>query len=219
MPHLEFTFCGERLRAFGSGALHWPRRRLLAVADLHLGKSERMARTGGSLLPPYETMETLSRLAADAKKAQPETVLCLGDSFDDALAGALPADAECALREIADGRQWIWISGNHDAETTRTDGIQAASCRFPPLEFRHVASPGADCEISGHYHPKIAISAKGGRVVRPCFLVDGRRVILPAYGLYTGGLHCHLPPLSDLIDPGATAIMTGPNPAELPVPK
>lgn len=108
-------FDGQRLEARASGALFWPARRWLIVADLHLGKSERMARRGGPLLPPYETLATLDRLQAEIDATDPAQVVSLGDAFDDDAAGrALPDDLCHRLRAMAQGRAWVWVSGNHD---------------------------------------------------------------------------------------------------------
>ena len=125
MDEQDITLAGARLTARASGALWWPAERLLCVADLHLGKSERLARRGGTLLPPYETAETLDRLAAEIAALAPARVVCLGDSFDDCAAGAALAPADAArLTALMAGRDWIWIAGNHDPG--------AAGARRPP---------------------------------------------------------------------------------------
>ena len=111
----DFTFCGARLKALGSGALCWPGESLLVVSDLHLGKSERRARLGEAPLPPYETRDTLDRLERDLRMAKPATVICLGDSFDDNQAAmALPEPEKLRINALQAGRRWIWIEGNHD---------------------------------------------------------------------------------------------------------
>ncbi|NNL19085.1 MAG: metallophosphoesterase, partial [Boseongicola sp.] len=108
-------FQGEDLQLRRSGALFWPARKMLTVSDLHLGKSERIARRAGTLLPPYETTETLTRLSDEIAETQPEVVLCLGDSFDDAIAAtSLDESHLSTLQRIQAGRRWIWIEGNHD---------------------------------------------------------------------------------------------------------
>ena len=110
-----FAFAGTMLTARASGALWWAEARLLCVADLHLGKSERLARRGGTLLPPYETAETLARLAAEIAALSPAAVVCLGDSFDDGAAGrALAPEDAARLAALVAGRDWTWIAGNHD---------------------------------------------------------------------------------------------------------
>ncbi|MEM6439276.1 MAG: ligase-associated DNA damage response endonuclease PdeM [Pseudomonadota bacterium] len=209
-PHHRFDFAGTKLEARTSGALWWPERRWLVVSDLHLGKSERMARRGGALLPPYETAETLARLAAEAAATEPACVLCLGDSFDDLDAQAGLGEAEGArLAAMAAGRRWIWIAGNHDPGPLALAGEHRAELREGPLVFRHeaAAEPGGG-EVSGHYHPKARLVASGRRVSRACFVVSGPRLILPAFGCYTGGLDVRAPALAR-IAPSGTALLTG----------
>ena len=211
-----FSLAGVQLVALGSGALHWPGAELLCVSDLHLGKSGRAARRGAAALPPYETRDTLLRLEADLDATGARTVVCLGDSFDDATAAqALPDDEKLWITRLQAGRNWIWIAGNHDPGPVSMGGSHLAELPRPPLCFRHVARPGASGEVSGHYHPKASIALRGRRIARPCFLLDSDRVILPAYGSYTGGLDCRDPALCGLMRPEALAILTGtpPRPA------
>lgn len=215
-----FAFAGTTLHALGSGALYWPEQRLLTVSDLHLGKSERIARRSGLQLPPYETAETLSRLEADIEATGAAQVLCLGDSFDD-LAAALSLTEEEVLwlTRLQAGRRWIWVEGNHDPGPLALGGEHLAVLSLGPLTFRHIAVPGASAEVSGHYHPKASLSARGRSITRPCFLVDGDRLILPAYGAYTGGLRSRDPELCTLMRPGALAILTGTTPRAIPMPR
>lgn len=218
MNGYDFTLAGARLSALGTGALWWADAGLLAVADLHLGKAERIARRGGTLLPPYETAETLARLEADIARSAPRTVICLGDTFDDdAAAGALPADAQDRLLRLMAGRRWIWITGNHDPGPVALGGAHHASFAEGALTFRHIAQPEERGEVSGHYHPKMRLSVGGRRVSRACFLADDARVILPAYGAYTGGLAADAPVLDDLMGRAAVAILTGPQACPVPL--
>ena len=217
MAGYGFDLAGERLVARGSGALWWPEARALVVSDLHLGKSERLARRGGTLLPPYEGRETLGRLDAEVAALAPATVVCLGDSFDD-LAAAEEAEEEVLwLARLAAGRRWIWIAGNHDPGPLALSGEHLGQWEAGRLRFRHSAEAGTEAgEVSGHYHPKAALP--GGRA-RPCFLIDGRRAVLPAFGAYTGGLRCSDPALDGLMAPGALAVLTGPHPLAFPMPR
>lgn len=208
----DFDLAGARLTALASGALWWKSERLLVVSDLHLGKSDRIARGGGALLPPYEVADTLSRLDAAITALSPATVICLGDSFDDIAASGLPEEQTLWLTRMMAGRRWIWIEGNHDPGPLGLGGEHRAELRFGPLAFRHIAQADAAGEVSGHYHPKARVAGQS----RPCFLLDGSRVILPAFGTYTGGLSCAAPVLAGLMAPGALAVLTGR--AALPVP-
>ena len=217
---MNFDFCGASLTALPSGALHWRDAGLLVVSDLHMGKAERIARRTGAMFPPYEIDETLDRLAADIALTGPERVICLGDSFDDlAAALTLTAPQIARLGDLVAGRHWTWIEGNHDPGPTHFGGEHQAEWVEGPLTFRHIATDGAVGEISGHYHPKAQINARGRSITRPAFIFDAARLILPAYGTYTGGLYTHSPVISRLMAPNAQAILTGRTPCRLPMPR
>ena len=210
MNGYEFTLAGAPLLALGSGALFWPAQNLLCVSDLHLGKSGRRGSLGEAILPPYETRDTLNRLAADLALTQARTVICLGDSFDDRIAAeALPDSERDWIRTLQAGRRWVWIEGNHDPGPVDMAGTHLAELPLPPLSFRHIARSGGSGEVSGHYHPKATVSVRGRRISRPAFLVDSDRVIMPAYGTYTGGLRASDPALTTLMRTEAIAVMTG----------
>ncbi|MFW8596193.1 ligase-associated DNA damage response endonuclease PdeM [Cribrihabitans neustonicus] len=216
MTGYEFSFCGAQLTALGSGALWWAEAQTLCVSDLHLGKAERHARRGGSALPPYETRDTLMRLAAALEQTRAACVICLGDSFDDdAAAHALPEAERQQLLALMQDRRWIWIEGNHDPAPPCFGGEHAGELALGPLTFRHIAARDAQGEVSGHYHPKARLRG----TVRPAFLVDEARLILPAFGTYTGGLYTSAPVLAGLMGPRALAVLTGPRPLAMPMPR
>lgn len=219
MNAYAFDLCGAALRMLPSGALWWAAEDSLVVADLHLGKSERIARRSGRMLPPYETRDTLARLEADIAALRPAQVVCLGDSFDDDAARDGLGEAEASwIRRLQAGRDWVWITGNHDPAADSLGGAAVAELRRGPLVLRHVAERQAAGELSGHYHPKARLALRGRSISRPCLLVDARRAILPAYGTYTGGLDWRAPALAALFDRGGRAILTGPAPCAVPLP-
>jgi DNA ligase-associated metallophosphoesterase len=220
MKGYDFTLAGAQLTALGSGALWWPHEQLVVVSDLHLGKSERIARRGGASLPPYDTRDTLNRLAADLARTHAHTVICLGDSFDDLTAAEhLPEEEHRWIIRLQAGRRWVWIEGNHDPGPVEFGGTHLAELPLAPLTFRHIAERGASGEISGHYHPKATVALRGRSITRAAFLIDANRVILPAYGTYTGGLNARAPVLGDLMRAEAIAVLTGPTPTALPMPR
>lgn len=220
MNLLDFTFHGVALRALPSGALWWPDEALLCVSDLHLCKSERVGRRAGQSLPPYETRDTLDRLSTDLARTEARTVICLGDSFDDlTAANAICEDDRLAITRMQAGRQWIWIEGNHDPGPADFGGTYLDRYTLRGLSFRHIAETDATAEVSGHYHPKARIPTRGRMISRPAFLKDADRLILPAYGTYTGGLRSDSTVLAALMRPDALAILTGPVPVCVPMPR
>jgi uncharacterized protein len=214
--HHALFFHGETLHLLSSGGLYWPARKLLAVSDLHLGKSERLARRGGTLLPPYETQATLEKLDRDLEFTKAESVICLGDSFDDLAAfDGIEEAARLWLTRLMAGKGWTWITGNHDPGPIEIGGTHRADLKLPPFTFRHIAEPQDRAEISGHYHPKASLAGQ----TKPCFLADARRLIMPAYGVYTGGLRAYDAALTTLMAKDALAILTGPRVLAIPMPR
>ena len=214
--HHALFFHGQTLHLLPGGALFWPARKTLAVSDLHLGKSERLARRGGTLLPPYETQATLDKLDRDINATGAETVICLGDSFDDlAAVDGIEETSRIWLIRLMAGRDWTWITGNHDSGPIDLGGTHRAELKLTPFTFRHIAEPGEKAEISGHYHPKAHLAGQS----RPCFLADAQRLVLPAYGTYTGGLYADDPALTALMSAQALAVLIGKTTLPMPMPR
>jgi uncharacterized protein len=179
------------LRADCAGALFWPEESLLVVADLHLEKGSSFARRG-MLLPPYDTTETLARLARLVAFHAPRRVIALGDNFHDGDGPArLSAADRTSLAALQRGRDWIWIAGNHDPDPAEgIGGTFAEKLAIGALTFRHEPSRNApDGEITGHLHPVARIAQRGRAVSRRCFASDGKALVMPAFGAYTGGLN------------------------------
>jgi DNA ligase-associated metallophosphoesterase len=181
---------GTPVVADASGALYLPSRNCVVVADLHLEKGSAYA-PGGQFLPPYDSAATLTRLAEVLARLRPRRVICLGDSFHDPDAGARLGDGERdRLRQLTGAHDWTWIAGNHDPDPpAELGGRVADSLTLGALVFRHepTAAPAAG-EIAGHFHPKACVKVRNRRLTRACFIGDGQRLILPAFGAYTGGL-------------------------------
>jgi DNA ligase-associated metallophosphoesterase len=179
---------GVTLVADLSGALFWEEERLLVVSDLHLEKGSSFA-ARGVLLPPYDTVATLSRLASVIARHDPRTVIALGDSFHDRDAhGRLSVSDREAIAALQARRDWIWISGNHDpALPSDLGGVVASEVAIGPIAFRHEPT-GAVGEIAGHLHPKARVATRGRSMERRCFASDGERAVMPAFGAYAGGL-------------------------------
>ncbi|MBT5263546.1 MAG: ligase-associated DNA damage response endonuclease PdeM [Rhodospirillaceae bacterium] len=220
MKTVEIIVNGTTLLAQASGALFWPDRSLLVVSDLHLEKGSRFAAEGVPL-PPYDTAETLNRLASDIAHLNPDRVICLGDSFHDAGAGERMAQQDVdRLAGLVDARAWTWISGNHDpTPPTQFGGEVTDELVLGPLCFRHEARENrSDGEISGHYHPKARVRLRGRSQSGACFISDGRRLIMPAYGAYTGGLDVTSPEIKRLLAKRFEVVLLSPQgPRRVPV--
>ena len=187
----EIIIAGVTLVADPAGALYWPDEKLLAVADLHLEKGSAFA-TRGVLLPPYDTTATLARLAKLIEHYQPALMVALGDSFHDGGGPArMPEISRSALAALHRGRDWLWLSGNHDPDPPQgVGGRVAAELAIGGLIFRHQPSlQDADGEIAGHLHPAARVAQRGRGVARRCFAADSNRMVMPAFGAYAGGLN------------------------------
>ena len=183
--------CGAAFVADLSGALYWPAERTLIVADLHLEKGSSQA-ARGRLLPPYDTRATLLKLAEVVDRTRPDVIVALGDSLHDvAAAGRIAPDDLDILHLIQHDRDWLWITGNHDPEIdARMGGRSASEIVLAGLCLRHEPHVGhVTHEIAGHLHPAAKLSTRGTTLRRPCFVGDGQRLILPAFGAFTGGLN------------------------------
>lgn len=205
---------GERLMLCPSGVLLWPARRLLAVADLHLEKGSHHA-ARGRMLPPYDTRETLARLAQALRRHAPARVVLLGDSFHDAAAAnrMAPEDAALLARALT-GLEVVWVLGNHDPVLpAQLPGEAMESLTLGPITFRHIGGAElarhGEAEISGHYHPKASLQTRAGPISRPCFLAEPRRVVLPAFGAFTGGLDVRDPALAGFAPRGGRVFLLG----------
>ena len=206
---VRFSFCQHELTALPQGGLFWPSRRALLVADLHLEKASWFARLG-QMLPPYDSIATLSDLTALVVTTGAEEVWCLGDSFHDSKGcDRLPARARELLTALTSATRWTWIVGNHDPGfTDHCGGEIVDEAEVDRLVLRHEADPAETRpELSGHFHPKLRISHRGRLVSRRCFVVSSRKLILPAYGALTGGLDARHPEILRAVGASAEALV------------
>ncbi len=226
---VRFSFCGHELMALPQGALFWPARRALLVADLHLEKASWFA-AGGQMLPPYDSIATLADLALIAAATAAEEIWCLGDSFHDRMGcERLPEEARAQLLALTGATRWTWIAGNHDPGFADHEpaamrpahgcGLRGSPHRFiggeivdeaevDGLVLRHEADPAETRpELSGHFHPKLRVSHRGRLVSRRCFVATASKLILPAFGTLTGGLDAHHPEIVRAVGPRAEALV------------
>jgi DNA ligase-associated metallophosphoesterase len=205
------TIAGRTFVTDPSGALWCAAARLLVVSDLHLEKGSAFARRGVPL-PPYDTAETLRTLATVVHRFQPRTIVSLGDSFHDQGGPArMSHDDARSLAALQAGREWIWIAGNHDP---RFDGEIAG--RFLPeltdgaIRFVHEPTAGAVTgEIAGHLHPSAVIAVRGGRIRRKVFVSCETRLVMPAFGSFTGGLDIADPAIRSLFPARPSVVALG----------
>lgn len=206
---VPLSFAGHDLFALSEGALFWPARHALLVADLHFEKASWFA-SKGQMLPPYDTIATLTALAALADRTRARELWCLGDSFHDS-AGCerLPADARAMLTALTARLDWNWITGNHDSLLVdHCGGTILEEAEVDGLVLRHEAEPRElRPELSGHFHPKLRVTVRGRQVARRCFVATGTKLILPAFGALTGGLDAHHPEIVRAVGPGAQALV------------
>lgn len=196
---IAFRLNGEQVMANADGTALFEDGRILTVSDLHLEKGRALATTAP--MPEYDTSVTLTALKAAIDRDQPEMILFLGDSFHQAhLAETLPQAYRDQIEAICSGREAVWLIGNHDPSLPDfLPGRTADEFRTTSLTFRHIAEPKEKGgEVSGHYHPKARIKTKARGVTGKCFIHDGRRLIMPAFGAYTGGLSVKHPQIARL---------------------
>lgn len=205
-----FPFAGHEL-ALGTGrGLYWPAERALLVADLHLEKASWFA-ARGSMLPPYDSRDTLERLADAVRETGARRVITLGDNFHDD-DGALRLDAHCTgmLEALTRALDWVWITGNHDEELPKGfGGTIVPELEVGGITLRHEARAGVTVpELSGHYHPKLRVNVRNRHIARPCAVLargacGAERMILPAFGSLTGGLDAGHPEILGALQPAA----------------
>ena len=206
---VPFSFAGREMLALPQGALFWPARRAVLVADLHFEKASWFA-IRGQMLPPYDTIATLTELALIADATGAKEIWCLGDSFHDSAGGdRLPARAQEMLRALTGSCRWTWITGNHDARLIdHCGGEVVAEAVVDGLVLRHEAEPGETRpELSGHFHPKLRLRLRGRQVSRRCFVATPLKLILPAFGALTGGLDAGHPEIVRAVGRGAEALV------------
>lgn len=188
---LAINFAGEQVLLDPAGIMFIKSIGVLIVSDLHLEKGSSYARRG-QFLPPYDTAATLERLLVLIDKYNPKTIISLGDSFhDDDASQRLDDTALEAIHAMANGRDMVWVTGNHDPSApSHLPGNSVTEIGLGNMTLRHIASKAeTSFEISGHYHPCASIRVRGKRVRRACFACDGQRLIMPSFGVLTGGLH------------------------------
>jgi DNA ligase-associated metallophosphoesterase len=206
---VPFSFAGETFAATSAGALFWPSRQALLVADLHLEKASWFA-LGGQFLPPYDSHATLTALAAEVERTGAQRLYCLGDSFHDRFGcDRLQPSARELLTGLTSKLNWTWIVGNHDPGfADHCGGRIADEAEVGGIILRHEAVRDEPRpEISGHFHPKLRVHLRGRQVSRRCFVTSATKIIMPAFGSLTGGLDAHHPEILGHVGGQAAALV------------
>ncbi|MBA2772395.1 MAG: ligase-associated DNA damage response endonuclease PdeM [Sphingomonas sp.] len=204
-----FSFAGETFVPSGDGALFWPERKALLVADLHLEKASWFARLG-QLLPPYDSHATLTAVATELERTGARRLFCLGDSFHDRFGcDRLPVQSRALLTRMTGFVEWTWIVGNHDPGfADHCGGTIVEDVELGGIVLRHAAVREENRpEISGHFHPKVRLNLKGRRVSRRCFVASETKIIMPAFGALTGGLDANHPEIARHLGTKAQALV------------
>lgn len=192
-----------------TGALYLPAEKTLVVSDMHLEKGTSWA-SRGIFLPPYDSRQTLTALQSVISQYQPETLVYLGDSFHDAGGHSrLDVDVLDVLTGICANQSTFWITGNHDPEIPDTlPGKSCSELAVGTLRFVHIPDRKSNDspEIAGHLHPVATVVGRGRAIKRRCFITDGQRMILPAFGSYTGGLNIRDDAYTGMFDLKSTVI-------------
>lgn len=194
---MSFTFTktlkNQTWKLLPEKAIYWEERKTLIITDLHIGKSGHF-RKAGIATPAGLNAKNLDRLGALIKRHQPSTLLILGDLFH-----------SHANREWLEFEDWLQdfddleiqlVTGNHDllhhsfyrsAKINVHETLQMESFLFihDPGELEEPKP--SEIVVAGHIHPGIKISGKGRQSLRfPCFLFSDERILLPAFGEFTG---------------------------------
>lgn len=199
---VPFSFASQEFRLGASRAVFWTEENALLVADLHFEKASFFARHG-QMLPPYDSRATLERLADALRHTGARRVFCLGDSFHDSAAVArMEPHAAGMLDALTRTTDWVWITGNHDEDAAAPGGTLVDELDVRGIKLRHIARKGsAEAEVSGHFHPKLRVSIRGRSIARPCAVASENRLILPAFGAFTGGMDAGDPAILSALQP------------------
>ena len=185
---MEIKFGNNQFLLNPDGSMYWLKDKSLIVGDLHLEKSTSYI-DQGNYLPPYDTRETLERLSKVIKKLSPNKIILLGDVFHDNLGHTRLENREKKIFKNILKQNIIWVQGNHDNHFKPTNVKTYISYKSHNFTFSHISDKKNILEISAHYHPKVTFKYKGRKITKPCFLITKEKIILPAYGSYTGGLN------------------------------
>lgn len=191
------TVVGEALWLLPSRALYWPARRTLLMADMHCGKAATF-RAGQLAIPDGNMEADFERLTVTLESTDARRLVILGDWIHAAVGCTERVIHAMRLwRDRHRGRDVVWIRGNHDRGRRAHLAAQLGFCECEelqegPFRFCHdPAIPGSrvgQVAIGGHEHPTVRLWSPGmPRLTAPCFHLTPSRIVLPAFGSFTGG--------------------------------
>ena len=170
------------------GSVYWPDKKCLILCDLHLEKSSFFAKLG-DFLPPYDSFETLRKLKFSLTNLNVDRIVLLGDIFHDKEGiNRLNKELQDYLESLCKSYEVIWLAGNHDGLIRPKFAKYCYKYKLDNIIFNHKSHKNTINEISGHYHPKTTLRLFKRKVSKPCFLISKEKIILPAYGSFTGGI-------------------------------
>ncbi|MBV68724.1 MAG: hypothetical protein CMJ08_02865 [Pelagibacterales bacterium] len=185
---IRINFANNFFLLLPDGSIYWPINKTLILGDLHLEKSSFLARLG-NFLPPYDSFETLYKLSKTLNNLDVNKVIFLGDIFHDKDGmKRINNKLHNYLENLCAKYQVIWIVGNHDGSLKPKNAKICIKYNIDDINFVHKSEKNITNEFSGHYHPKATVKFFKKKISRPCFLVGKSKIILPAYGVFTGGI-------------------------------
>lgn len=187
IEHLPIDFAGTRMHLLADRALYWPERRLLVIADLHLGKGD-IFRAHGIAVPSGGTAHDLARLDRLLHATTAEGLLILGDVLHGGQVQARWREDWAAFRQRWPRLAMMAVTGNHDRSLATVPlGLQLLDQVWMQegINFCHDVEDAAAPVIGGHLHPVLRIPGETRRV--PVFWICRQRMVLPAFSAFTGG--------------------------------
>ena len=183
------NFNNHKFQISKEGILFWFDKQIAIIADLHLEKGSSFG-PSGQFLPPYDSEETLTKLSDIIKKHNVQKVILLGDTFHDKNAmRRMSKRVLIVFEKFIKKYEVIFVLGNHE------NNIKLQNIKFfneyvlDGIHFVHQASKKNVYQISGHYHPVATIKTGSKKITGKCFIQQKYNLILPSFGVYTGGLN------------------------------
>ena len=183
------NFNNHKFQINKDGILFWSDKQIAIISDLHLEKGSSFG-LSGQFLPPYDSEETLTKLFNTIKMYNIKKVILLGDTFHDKNAFSRMSNKVLILFETFIKKyEVIFVLGNHETKI-KLENIKFFNEYFlDGIHFIHQTSKKYIYQISGHYHPVATIRTGSMKITGKCFIEEQYNLIMPSYGVYTGGLN------------------------------